>query len=77
MHHPIVFLPTAGAAPGDLGEAVEPTTLAELRIPEPSVEQGKIACEALDLNRFRNFPAQRLAQPRAGPSGQPPCGPKE
>ena len=44
----------AGAALGDLGEAVEPTTLAEIRIPDPSVEAGKIACEVLDLNRFGN-----------------------
>jgi S-adenosyl-L-methionine hydrolase (adenosine-forming) len=44
----------AGAQLSDLGEAVEPTTLAEIRIPEPSVEQGKIACEVLDLNRFGN-----------------------
>ena len=44
----------AGAALGDLGEAVEPTTLAEIRIPDPSVEPGKIACEVLDLNRFGN-----------------------
>jgi S-adenosylmethionine hydrolase len=44
----------AGVALGDLGEAVEPSSLAEMRIPEPSVEAGKIACEVLDLNRFGN-----------------------
>jgi S-adenosyl-L-methionine hydrolase (adenosine-forming) len=44
----------AGAALGDLGEAVDPSSLAEIRIPEPSVEAGKIACEVLDLNRFGN-----------------------
>ena len=38
----------------DLGEALEPETLVEFRIPEPSVEDGKIACEVLDLNRFGN-----------------------
>jgi S-adenosylmethionine hydrolase len=44
----------AGAALADLGEAVEPETLVEIRIPDPSVEPGKIACEVLDLNRFGN-----------------------
>jgi S-adenosyl-L-methionine hydrolase (adenosine-forming) len=39
---------------GELGEAVEPETLAELRIPNPTVEQGRIECEVLDLNRFGN-----------------------
>jgi S-adenosylmethionine hydrolase len=37
-----------------LGEAAEPESLVELGIPEPSVEDGKIACEVLDLNRFGN-----------------------
>jgi S-adenosyl-L-methionine hydrolase (adenosine-forming) len=44
----------AGGSLGDLGEAVDPQTLSELRIPDPSVEPGKIACEVLDLNRFGN-----------------------
>ena len=43
-----------GAKIGDLGEAIEPETLAEIRIPDPAVEPGKIACEVLDLNRFGN-----------------------
>jgi S-adenosylmethionine hydrolase len=43
-----------GASLPDLGEPLEPQTLAGLRIPEPSVELGKIACEVLDLNRFGN-----------------------
>jgi S-adenosyl-L-methionine hydrolase (adenosine-forming) len=43
-----------GAALEDLGDPVEPQTLAEVRIPEPEVEPGKIACEVLDLNRFGN-----------------------
>jgi S-adenosyl-L-methionine hydrolase (adenosine-forming) len=38
----------------DLGDPIETETLAELRIPEPDVEPGKIACEVLDLNRFGN-----------------------
>jgi S-adenosyl-L-methionine hydrolase (adenosine-forming) len=44
----------AGAQLADLGQALEPDTLADLRIPEPEVEPGKIACEVLDLNRFGN-----------------------
>jgi len=45
---------SAGAALGDLGDAIDPSTLAEISIPDPSVEPGKIACEVLDLNRFGN-----------------------
>ena len=37
-----------------LGDPIDPKELAEIRIPEPSVEPGKIACEVLDLNRFGN-----------------------
>ncbi len=44
----------AGAAFETLGSPIEPSTLAELTIPEPSVERGKIECEVLDLNRFGN-----------------------
>jgi S-adenosylmethionine hydrolase len=44
----------AGAPLGDLGGPVDPETLVDLRVPEPSVEPGKIACEVLDLNRFGN-----------------------
>ena len=51
---PGAALLAAGAALSDLGEAVEPTSLMELHIPEPSVEDGKITCEVLDLNRFGN-----------------------
>jgi S-adenosylmethionine hydrolase len=43
-----------GVAIGDLGEPVEPDTLATLALPEPSVERGRIECEVLDLNRFGN-----------------------
>ena len=31
-----------------------PRRLPQLRIPDPTVERGKIACEVLDLNRFGN-----------------------
>jgi S-adenosyl-L-methionine hydrolase (adenosine-forming) len=42
------------AALADLGDRVDPQTLAEIRIPQPEVERGKITCEVLDLNRFGN-----------------------
>jgi S-adenosyl-L-methionine hydrolase (adenosine-forming) len=38
----------------DLGEAIDVETLADLRLPEPLVEPGKISCEVIDLNRFGN-----------------------
>jgi S-adenosyl-L-methionine hydrolase (adenosine-forming) len=38
----------------DLGPSIDPGTLAQLEVPEPSVERGKIECEVLDLNRFGN-----------------------
>jgi S-adenosylmethionine hydrolase len=38
----------------ELGEGLEPETLVQLRIPNPTVEQGRIECEVLDLNRFGN-----------------------
>jgi S-adenosyl-L-methionine hydrolase (adenosine-forming) len=38
----------------DLGSAITPDSLAEVRLAEPQVEQGKITCEVLDLNRFGN-----------------------
>lgn len=44
----------AGAALATLGQAVDPATLAQMTIPEPTVERGKIECEVLDLNRFGN-----------------------
>lgn len=43
-----------GARLEDLGPSVEPDSLADLHVPEPSVEPGKITCEVLDLNRFGN-----------------------
>ena len=44
----------AGASLSDLGEPIEPETLVDLRVSEPTVEPGKITCEVLDLNRFGN-----------------------
>ncbi len=44
----------AGAALETLGPAVDPGSLAQMTIPEPTVQHGKIECEVLDLNRFGN-----------------------
>ena len=38
----------------ELGEAVAVESLADLQLPEPLVEAGKIECEVVDLNRFGN-----------------------
>ncbi len=43
-----------GAPLADLGAAIAPDTLAEVRLAEPLVEPGKITCEVQDLNRFGN-----------------------
>jgi S-adenosylmethionine hydrolase len=44
----------SGVALEELGPAVDPASLAQMAIPEPTVEHGKIECEVLDLNRFGN-----------------------
>ena len=44
----------AGLDVEQLGPAIDPATLVEYGIPEPTVERGKIECEVLDLNRFGN-----------------------
>ena len=44
----------SGMALDRLGEGLDAADLAEVRIPEPVVEPGKIGCEVLDLNRFGN-----------------------
>jgi S-adenosylmethionine hydrolase len=44
----------AGMPIDQLGEAVEPGTLAVLRVAEPEIEPGKITCEVIDFNRFGN-----------------------
>ncbi len=59
FHARDVFAPAAahlaaGASLDDLGEPIEPQTLVDLHVSEPTVEPGKIACEVLDLNRFGN-----------------------
>ena len=42
----------AGMSIDRLGPALEPESLAPLKVPEPEVSPGKIECEVLDLNRF-------------------------
>jgi S-adenosylmethionine hydrolase len=44
----------AGVALESLGPAIDPATLVEMAIPEPTVERERIECEVLDLNRFGN-----------------------
>ena len=43
-----------GVPLADLGPAIAPETLAEVRFADPLVEPGKITCEVQDLNRFGN-----------------------
>jgi len=59
LHARDVLAPAAahlanGGSLDDLGDALDVESLTTLRIPDPEVEQGKIACEVLDLNRFGN-----------------------
>jgi S-adenosylmethionine hydrolase len=56
---PDTFCPAAarlasGMEIGELGAALDPATLAVVRMAEPEVEPGKIACEVIDFNRFGN-----------------------
>jgi S-adenosylmethionine hydrolase len=44
----------SGGALESVGPAIEASSLAELRLPAPTVEDGKVVCEVLDLNRFGN-----------------------
>lgn len=44
----------AGMPIGELGAALDPSTLAVVTMAEPEVEQGKITCEVIDFNRFGN-----------------------
>lgn len=44
----------AGRAIEQLGEALDPASLAVVRVAEPEIEPGKITCEVLDFNRFGN-----------------------
>ena len=59
LHARDVLAPAAaylanGGSLDDLGDTLDVESLTTLRIPDPEVEQGKIACEVLDLNRFGN-----------------------
>jgi S-adenosyl-L-methionine hydrolase (adenosine-forming) len=44
----------AGASLGELGEEVDPATLAVVEVVEPEIQQGRIRCEVIDFNRFGN-----------------------
>jgi S-adenosylmethionine hydrolase len=44
----------AGMPIGELGDALDPATLAVVTVAEPEIEPGKIACEVIDFNRFGN-----------------------
>jgi S-adenosyl-L-methionine hydrolase (adenosine-forming) len=45
----------AGMSIDKLGRPLEPSTLSELRVPEPEIEPGRIRCNVLDFNRFGNI----------------------
>jgi S-adenosyl-L-methionine hydrolase (adenosine-forming) len=50
--------PTAYLAAGtpleDLGDRIDPKTLAVVTVPVPEIEAGRITCEVIDFNRFGN-----------------------
>jgi S-adenosyl-L-methionine hydrolase (adenosine-forming) len=59
LHARDVLAPAAahlamGGSLDDLGPRQELDSLTDLRLPEPTVELGKITCEVVDLNRFGN-----------------------
>jgi len=44
----------AGTPLGELGAAIDPSSLAMLSLAEPEIEHGMIRCEVIDFNRFGN-----------------------
>jgi S-adenosylmethionine hydrolase len=44
----------AGRALEELGEPVDPASLAVVSVPKPEIEPGRISCEVIDFNRFGN-----------------------
>ena len=44
----------SGMAIEQLGPELDPASLAELDIPEPEIQAGKIRCEVVEFNRFGN-----------------------
>src|SRR5688572_11461539 len=44
----------AGTSIEQLGDQLDPSTLAVVTLAEPEVEPGKISCEVIDFNRFGN-----------------------
>jgi S-adenosylmethionine hydrolase len=56
---PDTLCPAAAALAGgtpiaQLGDGLDPATLAVVELAEPEIEPGKIACEVIDFNRFGN-----------------------
>lgn len=45
----------AGASVEEIGAAVDPATLATVKVAEPEVSAGRIRCEVIDFNRFGNL----------------------
>jgi S-adenosylmethionine hydrolase len=59
FHARDVFAPAAahlaaGMPLAELGDEIDPATLAHVTLPKPEVERRRIRCEVLDLNRFGN-----------------------
>lgn len=44
----------AGTPVEEIGEALDPATLATVKVAEPEVSAGRIRCEVIDFNRFGN-----------------------
>jgi S-adenosylmethionine hydrolase len=44
----------AGTPLDELGDQLDPNTLAVVTVPEPEIKHGKIRCEVIDFNRFGN-----------------------
>lgn len=56
---PDTLCPAAARLAGDaslqeIGTAIDPATLATVKVAEPEVSAGKIRCEVIDFNRFGN-----------------------
>jgi S-adenosyl-L-methionine hydrolase (adenosine-forming) len=59
FHGRDVFAPAAAALAGDLpieelGPPVDVASLVRIELPEPEVEEGRIRCQVLDVDRFGN-----------------------
>jgi len=45
----------AGTPIAELGEALDPSTLAVVAVAQPEISDGRIRCEVIDFNRFGNL----------------------